>query len=288
MKHRILFNKKSLLVSSCFLAGLISTSVFAQTINVGSIAAAPTVDGSSADWSGITATSIPLQNNKASGKANIKSVSVKAAVHGDMVYFLMEWDDSSMDDLHKPFVWDSATNKYEAGKQREDRLAIQFAMSGDYDVNWLSGKTFTADTWHWKAARSNRAGLAQDKMTIIGKESVKKAYKGTAADGSTIYIQRPSDEGSKLYTTARYSSKEKDIMPKYIPETSVTGSVADVKAKGVWKDSKWTLELSRKLNTGNTDDIAFVAGQTVTGGLAVFDHSGDDDHSHSSVINFQF
>lgn len=266
----------------------ISTPLLAETVNIGSLDTAPTIDGNDADWSQVSATKVSLNNNKASGKANIPSVSVKSAVHGDSVYFLLQWEDDDMDDQHKPYVWDNKKGKYVAGPQREDRLAIQFAMSGDYDVNWLSGKAFTADTWHWKAARSNSLGLAQDKMTVISKDPIKKAYKGKAADGSTIYIKRPSDKGSKFYKTKRYSSKEKDMMPKYINAASASGSVADVKAKGVWSDGKWTLELSRKMNTGNGDDVAFSSGQMVTGGIAIFDHSGDDDHSISHLLSFQF
>jgi len=283
------FHFSSIFNTICLLfISLISASVFAQTVTVGSLDSAPSIDGSASDWAGILATSIKLKNNKSEGKANISAVDVKAGIYGDSVYFLFEWADSSMDDQHKPYIWDSGKNKYVAGKQREDRLAIQFGMSGDYDVNWLSGKLFTADTWHWKAARSNALGLAQDKMTIISSEKIKKAYKGKAANGATVYIKRPSDDGSKFYTTKRYSTKDKDLMPKYILASSASGSIADVKAKGVWKDGKWTLEMSRKLDTGNSDDVVFAAGQAVSGGIAVFDHSGDDDHSHSNILNFQF
>ena len=283
-------NARSLLYPALTLSTLllINTSAWAETMTIGAIDTAPTIDGNASDWSSVPATTIALSNNKASGKADVKSVDVKAAVNGDSVYFLLQWADDDMDDQHKPYVWDNAANKYEAGPQREDRLAIQFAMSGDYDVNWLSGKTFTADTWHWKAARSNGLGLAQDKMTVISKEPSKKAYKGTAADGSTVYIKRPSDKGDKFYTTKRYSAKEKDMMPKYIIADSAGGSVADVKAKGVWSDGKWTLEMSRKLNTGNSDDVAFSSGQMAVGGIAIFDHSGDDDHSISNTVEFKF
>lgn len=282
------FKNKLLSFTLIGLMSTLSSSVLAQTISVETLQTAPTIDGSASDWANISATIIPLQNNKSGGKANIASVSLKSGVLGDSVYFLIEWEDSSMDDQHKPYVWEAAKNKYVAGKQREDRLAIQFAMEGDYDVNWMSGKLFTADTWHWKAARSNGLGIAQDKRTIIRSDKAKKAYEGTAINGATIYIQRPSDEGTKLYSTKRYSTKEKDIMPKYVLSDSVSGSVADVKAKGVWSNGKWTLELSRKLKTGNTDDVVFNTGISVAGGIAVFDHSGDDDHSYSNILNFQF
>ena len=42
------------------------------------------------------------------------------------------------------------------------------------------------------------------------------------------------------------------------------------------------------MNTGNGDDAAFSNGQMVTGGIAIFDHSGDDDHIIFQVLNFQF
>jgi len=286
-------NKTNLIKRVTILIPIISllsfgTSAIAEDIKLDNLPSAPTIDGNDADWVGITSTTIKLNNNRPNGKANIKEVSVKSGVHGDSVYFLMQWNDSTQDEQHKPYVWDNAKGKYGKGKQREDRLAIQFAMTGDYDVNWLSGNLFTADIWHWKAARSNGLGLAQDKMTIITDQKMKKAYKGKATNGKTIYIRRKSDEGSKFYKTARYTSKEKDIMPKYVLASSATGSIADVKAKGVWDNGQWTLEFSRKLNTGNSDDVVFTAGQSVKGGIAIFDHSGDDDHSHSSNLNFIF
>ena len=286
--------KHTSILSSCtqFLLvlslGVSSSSVLAQDIPVGALANKPVVDGSAADWSQTEGTRISLKNNKSGGKTNVSGIDVKAGVHGDRVYFLLQWDDDDMDDQHKPYVWDSASNKYVAGDQREDRLAIQFAISGDYDVNWLSGKLFSADTWHWKAARSNPLGIAHDKSTIISSEKAKKSYTGKADDGSTVYIQRPSDEGDKLYKTKRYPSKEKDMMPKYILASTVSGSVADVEARGVWENGRWTLEMSRKMNTGNPDDAAFMVSQSIKGGIAVFDRSGDDDHGISEILNFQF
>lgn len=77
-------------------------------------------------------------------------------------------------------------------------------------------------------------------------------------------------------------------MPKYIVNKNPTGSIADVKAKAIWGNGMWTLELSRKLNTGNSDDVVFQSGRALKGGIAVFNHSGNDDHNHSETINFQF
>ncbi len=285
------FNLIKNLLSLVTVTGLLTLSastLAAEDIKLSNLSAAPTIDGNDADWSGIPATTIKLINNRSGGKANINELTIKSGVNGGSVYFLMQWKDATHDNQHKPYVWDNAKGKYGKGKQSEDRFAIQFAMTGDYDVNWLSGNLFTADIWHWKAARTNGLGLAQDKMTIITDKKTKKAYKGKADNGKTIYIKRKSDAGSKFYKTTRYTSKEKDIMPKYVLASSATGSIADVKAKGVWSNGQWTLELSRKLNTGNNDDVVFTAGQSVKGGIAIFDHSGNDDHSHSDNLNFLF
>lgn len=154
---------------------LFATNLLAAVINVTPLKSAPTLDGSDSDWSAVSAATLPLKNDKPDGRSNVESISIKAGVFGDKVYFLLQWKDDSEDNQHKPYTWDAAKNKYIKGTQQEDRVALQFVMSGDYDVNWLSGNTFTADTWHWKAARSNPAGIAQDKRTIIGKVAAKKS-----------------------------------------------------------------------------------------------------------------
>jgi hypothetical protein len=77
-------------------------------------------------------------------------------------------------------------------------------------------------------------------------------------------------------------------MPKYELSSSVSGSIADVSARGVWRDGYWTLELSRVLDTGHPDDVVLHPGRDVAGGVAIFDRSRNDDHAVSSVRVFRF
>jgi hypothetical protein len=285
-----LYRNIGTLVSAALLVvgSLTSGSVLAETITMHQLSAAPRVDGSSADWNGVGNTTVKLRKTLPNGKSDVRSVSVKGGVFGDEVYFLLQWKDSTADKQHKPFIWDAGKNKYVGGKQREDRMAIQFAMEGDYTTDWASGNAFKADMWHWKAFRSNTLGLVHDKMTIIGVEPLKRAYKVAAENGRTLYIQRPSDAGTKLYTTKRYSKKEQDTMPKYILADNPEGSVSDVKAKGVWRNGVWTVEIKRKLNTGHSDDVVFAKGKAVKGGIAIFNRTGDDDHTISDTLTFKF
>ncbi len=279
------------LARTLIITGLImlqGSPLAAETITVMQLASAPTLDGSDADWKGSIPTVIQLEKSSEKVTVEPRPVSIKAGLFGDEVYLFIQWEDATLDDQHKPFIWNTTQKKYEAGKQKEDRLALQFEMKGDYTVNWMSGKSFEADMWHWKAARSNPLGLMQDKMTIIGKDPVKKAYTATDENGAAIYIQRPSDQGDKFYTTKRYSSKEKDVMPKYILASKPQGSVADVHCTGVWQDGKWNLEIRRKLDTSHSDDVVFTAGKKIKAGIAIFDHSGDDNHLISDTFTFQF
>nr|MBF0222969.1 hypothetical protein [Desulfobulbaceae bacterium] len=270
-----------LLAISCSL--LSAMPAFSQTIPTFQLNSPPTIDGNANDWHAYEFTNIPLE-----GVLDIKNVAVKSGIAGDEVFFIFQWQDNSYDIEHKPFIWNTAEGKYTTEDKSEDRFSINFDMEGDFTHDWLSGNSFKADMWHWKAARSNPIGLAQDKLTIITTEPSKKAYTTKAKNGQKIYILRPSDAGDPLYKTARYATKEQDRMPKYILNTDVKGSVADVKAKGVWENGQWTLELKRKLNTGNPDDRVFKKGDTVLAAIAVFDHSGDEFHNISKTLTFQY
>ena len=113
-------------------------------------------------------------------------------------------------------------------------------------------------------------GLAHDKHWIVSDKPVKKAKKFTTPDGKTVYVRRKSDKGSRLYKPTRYDVKQKDVMPRYKLNKSPTGSIADVKAKGVWRDGRWYLEIARKLNTGNADDAVISAKGSIEIAVAAF------------------
>lgn len=249
----------------------------------------PVLDGNLDDWDSARFIDLEVQNTRQDSAISISSVRVAFLTIGDVLYAALQWPDETYDRQHKPYLWDEAQQHYVAGPQREDRLALQFEMEGDYDVDWLSGKEFTADMWHWKSARTAPLELLHDKITVVSTSSKLRAFKIANSSGQTIYIQRKSDSGSSIYASKRYGLKEKALMEKYIPNPDVSGSIADVKAVSRWQDGQWTLEIQRLMDTGHDDDVRFKRGASVRAGLAVFDRSGDDDHAVSDnlILNFE-
>lgn len=68
------------------------------------------------------------------------------------------------------------------------------------------------------------------------------------------------------------------------------GSRDDISGKGVWKNGRWTVEMKRKLSTGNKDDVDFVTedrkGNPVTFAIAVFDRT-IVGHKTSKPVRFE-
>ena len=272
----------------CLTAGLVimsATTCFAEAPKVvaGAMGAAPILDGKIDEWSAIAPVKIKVE--PAEGAADAKAfqgtldLELRAAVSGDMIYFLAQWPDSTKDATHKTLTWSKEKDGYEEGKDLEDRLALTFPMGGDFTACMLSGKTFQADMWHWKAYRSQSAGVMEDQMTIVSFDKLEKAKEHPTKDGKKVWLARPSDAGTKLISSQKPVDNIGDTVPQYLPAKEISGSIADIKSAAVYADGKWTVEIGRKLDTGNKDDVAFAHGKSYAAGSAVFDHTGDDHHS---------
>ncbi len=237
------------------------------------------VDGDPADWTGVPGHRIALR-----GAGGVDSVEMKFGIRGDTIYVLAIWDDATESRLHKPYAWNEELHTYRRTDQLEDRFAINFLMSGEFSNSKMSGAEFTADVWHWKASRSDPAGIAHDKMWRVSRTEFEGSKKWTGENGQTIYLARPSDEGDRLYRPVKYVTRQGDLMPRYEVNLNPRGSVADIRAKGVWRNGRWYLELSRKLDTGNADDAVIPASGRIPFAVAAFNDVDSEKHSVSEAL----
>ena len=241
-----------------------------------------TVDGELGEWDAVQGITVPL-----TGRGGVDSVTLKAAIRGDRIYIMAHWEDTTESRLHKPYRWDEATQAYRRTNQLEDRFAVTLAMTGDFSENKLSGSEFTADVWHWKASRSDPAGVAHDKMWRVSRTAFPKAKAIGGSQGVTVYVARPSDKGDRLYRPVKYTERAEDIMPRYEVNSSATGSIMDVAAKSVWRNGRWQLEMSRKLDTGNPDDAVIPDTGQIEIAIAAFNDVDMRNHSTSGKITLQ-
>jgi len=284
---------------------------------VASVATGPTIDGSvDAVWSNATEHVVTVgESADYSNEFGAIDVSMKALQDGEYVYILATWADAT-ENVDKKLWTYSAGAWSQSGN--EDRMFLMWdtGTNGTEGADCSSmchvgdGQMYTTgggwvDVWHWKGHRTNPLGHADDKYfnDVIGddggrhgdsktigfysnnKENDLPKYSGPITDGHYIIIPEGGDETS---LTAFTDADTTIDIPGYILNENADGSRADVQAKGVWNNGKWTLELKRLLSTGHSDDDAsFVEGETIQVTIAITDDSGGS-HSGASPFNVKF
>ena len=254
------------------------------------------------------------------------SVTTKAVYTDQEIYFLFSWKDATRSVTKGAWTYDG--QKWSNQQGNEDRISLLFeinriknyATKGCAVVchvpegapNAKDGRFGTSsaaekgDLWHWKAARSDPAGFADDTwVTVISeKKGGRKGDAGKGGDTKNMtddksmpkYMLAPDKELVKNdILLASHSVEIKDYsvfkagdtityrMPK-MPE----GSRADIKAASRYTDGSWTVMLYRQLDTGHEDDVAFNPRKKYNFTMALFDDSGDEDSYDSEVLSLQF
>jgi hypothetical protein len=76
---------------------------------------------------------------------------------------------------------------------------------------------------------------------------------------------------------------EGDLLPRPVLRTP-EDSGADIMANGSFENGRWTLEMRRRLNTGNADDKAMQEGQVYRMAFAIFDDNVSNRRHHVSFV----
>lgn len=188
--------------------------------------------------------------------AQIK-IDIKSVYTDTTIFFLVSFPDKDESRQHRNWIWNKEQKMYEEGPQREDVFVFKW-MLGDTtkDLSIFSDEPYVADIWYWKAVRTDPQGFADDKIQRLSNYRTKDSFEITSKSGKKMYIRRQGDAGRSSYKTDIYIDYQGDIVHRYTSRQPQS-SRADVKAKGVWKDGRWTIEFARDLITGNDDDVNF-------------------------------
>lgn len=276
-------------------------------------------------WKEAEAVKVPFEGKeKFAGKK--MSVTTQALYTDDGIFFLCKWSDPTLSVAKEAWQFDG--QKWVHLKGNEDRISLLFeinritnfatkgcavvchvpkgaptAKEGKFGTGSATEK---GDLWHWKAARTDPMGYADDTwLTVISeKEGGRKNDAGEGGDkknmtedkSKPMYILAPGKKLAKhnvmlaadAVEIKDYSVfKSGDVVTFAMPKMH-SGSRADIKAESRHGDGAWTVMLSRKLDTGHEDDVAFDPRKTYSFAMAVFDDSGDQDSYDSDVLTLKF
>ncbi len=235
----------------------------------------PTIDGigSDAAWQHIEPTTT------FDSVANIE-IQLKSAHTDKKIFFLINFPDKDESRDHRIWHWNKEKKMYDEGPEREDIFVLKWALTDAIkDLTLKSDVPYEADVWYWKANRTDPQGFADDKVQRLFALPAKNTKKVISKSGKKMFLQRIGDAGKSSYKTAIFVDYEKDRMTRYTlrqPE----GSRADVTAKGMWGNGRWTIEIARHLSTGNDDDVDFhLISQSYTFGVSRYEIAGRSPNS---------
>jgi hypothetical protein len=295
-----------------------------ETLTVTHVDVAP-VGLEDAAWAKAKALVVACQGKeKFAGKKAV--VTTKALHAGGEIYFWFTWEDATLSVTKEAWRFDGQNWSHLPGN--EDRIALLFeinridnfasrgcavtchvppmattAKGGRFGTATVAEK---GDLWHWKAARSDPAGFADDTWLtqISDKAGGRKSDSGKGGDqrnqtednSKPKYMLAPGKKLAKhgvlLAADAAVIAADATFKPgdtiTYRMPIAPEGSVGDIEALSRWADGRWTLMLSRKLDTGNEDDVAFDTRRRYSFAMALFDDSGDQDSYDSEVVTLEF
>lgn len=263
-----------------------------QPIPVVPVDSPPLVDGSLAEWGESGWNNVTVKPAIKEDKLNFTGtldVSLKAVTSGGHIYIAVRWPDDREDVQYKNWVW--FINKYRRDKKLDDMFSVRFHMSGDYDATMISEKTYSVDVWVWTAGRSNPSGYAIDATHRMSTDMIEDAAEYKLPSEKIVFIKKNKDAGNPSYETRKPKNRKKfegDTLISIRTNGNPTGSVADVQAKGTWKDGHWHVEFGRKRDTGHDDDVVFTPGLSILGAIAVYNRGELEHKSASGSLLFEF
>lgn len=238
-------------------------------------------------WNELPSVEIPLMEKK----SGPKKIVIKAAHDGDFFFLHAEWEDLTRDTAYKPWEWDPSQKTYARGKLADDALAMFIYSEVDSnDPCMLSGGNMLADMWLWRAEWSDISGYAYDGRFMASRNRLPHSNSYAAKDGENmVWLMGEPDQGAlpwALHIPVGFFSGSIVQSYKY---SNPSGSLKDIRAVGSWSSSPngrsvWKVQMTRALDTKNSDDVSLEINKEQQIAFAVFDKGDKGDHAASPMI----
>ncbi len=283
-------------------------------------------DAGSSEWKKAQESKIVL-TGAGSVEGKVIELKTKSVYTKDEIFFRLEWPDKDKSMNKKRWKFSGGKwTQIKADEDRlgvvfEINRINKFATKGcavlchnesKNEKEWyfaVSSAKEKAEMWHWKAVRSNPVGYTEDGYVTTNPSKKPEAGRKRDAGSGKAKSNRTKDKSKPMYRQdpAKSASipgsllvnqaaeikdysifKDGDEIPGYMVNTPWKGSFADVKTRGVWANGKWTLMMSRKLDTGYDDDLQFNTRKKYPFAVAVFDNAHEHNSYNSEPLKLVF
>jgi mono/diheme cytochrome c family protein len=196
--------------------------------------------------------------------AQIPSLMVRSLNDGHTIAFLLEWDDATRDvSTVRP-------------QDFRDSIAVQFFAGDGYPPISMGDSNSQVTIWQWKADWQEQIdGGRKLGPRDAHPNMVEPAYPGPGLAaleaGNQIALAKRSSPVEEA-TARGYGT----ITPKPLAEQQVAG-------KGVWRDGKWHVVVSRKIEPGSGIDIG--RGRTKLG-FAIWNGNESQRNGEKAISNW--
>jgi hypothetical protein len=184
------------------------------------------VDGADGDpgWVDAPESEIPLDGRPAD------RCLVKAAVYRGTLFLRIRWKDPTETRERSSSLFSGPWEAHRAARMG-DLVGLTFPITGPFPEAPDPWVPCTMDRWEWDSGIRESDGLALDA------------------------ILSNSTDGFEGRDWAQYSPK----LWMHMDDGTITrsGSIANVSARGLWKEGAWTVEFARALDTRHPDDRQF-------------------------------
>lgn len=265
-------------------------------------------------WEGSPILEAPTINAEDPDTGVGPTIMLQAAYDNTYIYVRAEWLDSTESVLKNAWTWDGKSFEKSGN---EDRIMFLFPITtnpefsskgcaaachntADNTDEWWMGsdsEDVRYDAWHWKAARTNPVGYADDKWwgPQLDPDDIESSRHGDSKEGSHYSDNRNEEKTAPLFMNGADPSSvfiilgsevvidtslltPGDVVPGYTINRP-GGSRGDIDAVGFWNNGRWVVTLRRLLDTGNADDVIFLPPKAVPFGISIVDNGGGLPHT---------
>jgi mono/diheme cytochrome c family protein len=163
----------------------------------------------------------------------------------------------------------------------QDAVALQFSLNGSTPFLGMGDRNNPVNIWQWKAGWQEEIEDRRPDVNTVYASMHTDVYFQTNA------LYRTAEAANNLLAQqAHVSPIENGSARGFGTFKSQPASAQNVRGRGIWRDSHWSVVFVRDFKSRNPEDVQFGAGKPVPVAFAVWDGQNRDRNGRKVVSNW--